>query len=79
MADKNGQTSTNNTDLFSALSHLEYSLQSLKTTDAWFDEVEALNADLGVENVMDRELHRRCASNAVSLWAQEVVDLSKSS
>lgn len=77
MASKTGQTSTSSTNLVNALNNLDRCLQDLKTTDAWFDEVEDLNAKLGVPNTMDRELHRRVASNKVSFYAQEVVNTSR--
>lgn len=72
-----GQTSTNHEQLVHALNELDYHLQALKGADAWFDEVEDLNAKLDSPNVMDRDLYKRVESNAITLYAQEVVNLSR--
>lgn len=77
MASQTGQTTTNHEQLVGALNELDFHLQSLKTADAWFDEVEDLNAKLGCPNVMDRDLYKRVESAAVTLYAGEVVRLSR--
>jgi hypothetical protein len=71
MATHAGQTNTN---LASALNNLDRSLQELKSADAWMDEVESLNATLGCESPIDRDLYKRVTSNAVTMYAQKVVD-----
>jgi hypothetical protein len=67
---------TGSDEVVEAVNKLDSALQDLKGTDAWFDEVESLNASLGLPNVMDRELHRRVASNMVTFYAQQVVEAS---
>jgi hypothetical protein len=77
MASQTGQTSTNQDELVHALNELDYHLQALKGADAWLDQVESLNAALGIESHTDRDLYKRTESDAVTLYAQEVVNISR--
>ena len=77
MATHASQTNTNHEQLVHALNELDYSLQELKNADAWCDRADATDALCGREPIVDRDLYKRVASNAVSMYAQQVVDLSR--